>query len=98
MRNLTAISAFFFCIAVANAQYIDIDHSLIRSFKPAFSPELKHIDLDNDGDPDLIRIMLFDSIPAYWIDDDDDMKISDREGDLDNDCLIIDRNNDAFAV
>ena len=32
----------------------------------------------------------------YWIDDDDDMQTTDREGDLDNDCLLIDRNRDGI--
>ncbi len=52
--------------------------------------------MDKDGDPDLIMTVLLDSIPVYWIDDDDDMKPGDREGDLDNDCLIIDRNRDGI--
>ncbi|MEZ4908043.1 MAG: hypothetical protein R2771_10505 [Saprospiraceae bacterium] len=29
-----------------------------------------------------------------WIDDDDDMKYGDIEGDMDNDCLMIDINGD----
>jgi len=67
---------------------------LIRDLKPQFSSAVEYVDLDNDGDPDLIKSTIFDTLAIIWIDDDDDMKISDREGDLDNDCLIIDRNND----
>ena len=96
MKKFHFLLFFFLCFSLANAQEIDINNSLIRSFKPDFSSSLNQIDLDNDGDPDLIQTMLFDSIPMYWIDDDDDMKLADLEGDLDNDCLIIDRNRDGI--
>jgi hypothetical protein len=51
-------------------------------------------DLDKDGDPDILKAFLNDSIPILWIDDDDDMKLEDKEGDTDNDCLLIDKNKD----
>jgi len=57
-------------------------------YKPTF------IDLDNDGDPDVLRSITYKDIPVQWIDDDDDMKWTDLEGDTDNDCLMIDRNRD----
>jgi len=53
-----------------------------------------HIDLDKDGNPDILKAFLNDSIPILWIDDDDDMKWEDKEGDTDNDCLLIDKNKD----
>lgn len=53
-------------------------------------------DLDGDGDPDILKTFVFDSIPVIWIDDDDDMTINDLEGDQDNDCLLIDRNKDGI--
>lgn len=56
----------------------------------------KYLDLDNDKDPDIIFSLLNDSIPVMWIDDDDDMKIGDFEGDIDNDCLCIDKNKDGI--
>jgi hypothetical protein len=55
---------------------------------------IKYEDLDSDGDPDLIYSFINDSIPLIWIDDDDDMKDGDQEGDLDNDCLCIDITKD----
>jgi len=58
--------------------------------------EVKHEDLDGDGDPDLIRAFINDSIPVIWIDDDDDMKWTDFEGDTDNDCLLVDSNRDGI--
>ncbi|GAA4319001.1 hypothetical protein [Compostibacter hankyongensis] len=53
-----------------------------------------YIDLDGDGDPDILKSMTKDSIPVLWVDDDDDMKEGDWEGDTDSDCLLIDRNKD----
>ena len=54
----------------------------------------QYVDLDGDGDPDILKTITVDSIPVMWIDDDDDMKYGDLEGDIDNDCLLIDRNKD----
>jgi hypothetical protein len=54
------------------------------------------VDLDKDGDPDILRALINDSIPIAWLDDDDDMKPGAREGDTDNDCLLIDRNRDGI--
>jgi len=56
--------------------------------------KVTYVDLDKDGDPDMLRAMINDSIPVIWIDDDDDMKNNDIEGDTDNDCLLIDKNKD----
>lgn len=57
---------------------------------------LRYEDLDKDGDPDLIYSFVNDSIPIVWIDDDDDMKPGDLEGDQDNDCLCVDINKDGI--
>jgi hypothetical protein len=61
---------------------------------PLPNGEITFIDLDKDGDPDVMRYEILDGIPIQWIDDDDDMKSSDLEGDMDSDCLMIDRNKD----
>ena len=58
--------------------------------------KINYLDLDKDGDPDILKAMLNDSIPILWIDDDDDMKQGDKEGDTDNDCLLIDKNKDGI--
>ena len=55
-----------------------------------------YIDLDGDGDPDILRTVTANGIPVQWIDDDDDMQYGDLEGDTDNDCLMIDRNKDGI--
>ena len=57
-----------------------------------YKPE--YIDLDNDGDPDIIKSITINDTPVMWIDDDDDMKHGDLDGDTDSDCLLIDRNKD----
>ena len=59
-----------------------------------FKPKLE--DLNGDGKPEAIYSMTGDSVPILWIDDDRDMKWTDIEGDMDNDCLLIDRNKDGI--
>ncbi len=59
---------------------------------PGYKPQ--YIDLDNDGDPDVLKSVTANGVPVMWIDDDDDMKYGDMEGDTDSDCLLIDRNKD----
>ncbi|HTN36407.1 MAG TPA: hypothetical protein VL053_04985 [Arachidicoccus sp.] len=54
----------------------------------------RYIDLDKDGDPDLLISMTKNDIPVMWIDDNDNMKTGDIEGDTNADCLLIDRNKD----
>lgn len=54
------------------------------------------VDLDKDGDPDVIKALLNDNVPVLFIDDDDDMKWTDQQGDTDNDCLLLDRNRDGI--
>jgi hypothetical protein len=53
-----------------------------------------YIDLDGDGDPDVLKTMTPNGFPVQWIDDDDDMKKGDSQGDIDSDCLMVDRNKD----
>jgi len=96
MKKTVLLLAICFSFTLISAQNFGIKNSLIRSFKPEFTSVPKTEDLDNDGDPDLIYSTIFDSIPIIWVDDDDDMKASDREGDLDSDCLLVDRNNDGI--
>jgi hypothetical protein len=64
---------------------------------PPLKPEtIKYIDLDKDGDPDILSYTLENGMGVIWIDDDDDMKYGDLEGDTDSDCLLIDRNRDGI--
>lgn len=65
-----------------------------RLAPPPFGYKPEYIDLDHDGDPDVIKSITINDTPVLWIDDDDDMQYSDLEGDTDNDCLLIDRNKD----
>lgn len=52
------------------------------------------VDLDADGDPDILYSLTRDSTPVAWIDDNDNMRWDDTEGDMVDDCLLIDRNKD----
>lgn len=54
-----------------------------------FTPE--YLDLDGDGKPDAIRSVTSGGRPVLWLDDDGNMREGDLEGDMVNDCLLIDR-------
>lgn len=93
---LVALVISFFT-GISFAQMKSVKESCIGSFRmslpPAdFKPRLE--DLNGDGKPEAIYSMTGDSIPVLWIDDDHDMTWDDLEGDMDNDCLLIDRNRD----
>lgn len=84
---------------VSYAQIKSVKESCIASFRmplppPGFKPKLE--DLNGDGKPEAIYSITGDSVPILWIDDDRDMKWTDIEGDMDNDCLLIDRNKDGI--
>jgi hypothetical protein len=56
--------------------------------------KMEYLDFDKDGDPDALMYKINGDIPVLWIDDDDDMQHEDMEGDMDNDCLCIDKDKD----
>ena len=95
-----SIGLFFWGInSVSHAQMKSVKESCIASFRmplppPGFKPKLE--DLNGDGKPEAIYSMTGDSVPILWIDDDRDMKWTDIESDMDNDCLLIDRNKDGI--
>ena len=57
-----------------------------------FTPE--YLDLNGDGRPDAIRTLTHQDVPVLWLDDDGNMEPGDLEGDMVNDCLLLDRNKD----
>ena len=57
---------------------------------------ISYTDLDEDGDPDVLRAELPNGIWVQWIDDDDDMTRGDWEGDMDSDCVMLDLNQDGL--
>lgn len=61
---------------------------------PGYQP--KYLDLNNDGHPDVMQSVTHNDIPILWLDDDGNMRSGDLEGDMVNDCLLIDRNKDGF--
>ncbi len=65
-----------------------------RLSPPPVGYQVTYLDFDSDGDPDAIRSVTVNDTPVLWIDDDDDMRCGDLEGDTDSDCLMIDRNKD----
>ena len=93
-----AIAMAFFC-GYAKGQNIEPWNKKIllnsyRPVSPANGAVLERIDLDNDGDADVLRYTTGNGFNVQWIDDDDDMLPTDTEGDTDNDCLMVDRDKD----
>lgn len=54
----------------------------------------EYLDLNGDGKPDAIKTITHNDVPVLWLDDDGNLKPGDTEGDMVNDCLLIDRNRD----
>ncbi len=100
LRTTTMILLALCCMSVfsIHAQEPENDSpSLLTPFRillPGPEVTIKYIDIDGDGDPDVLRSSTLHNTPVQWIDDDDDMQEGDLEGDLDSDCLMIDRNKD----
>lgn len=94
MSTILKILLFVFPVLLTGEVFAQ--RSLLNEFRPKYIDSVVHVDLDADGDPDLIKVKLFNGCNAVWVDDDDDMTDKDTEGDLDNDCLLIDRNGDGI--
>jgi len=103
------VHVFLLCTIVSQSALAQTDRSkesahhaprnqqLLTSYRPMFANDFKQIsyeDLDKDGDPDLLKSFINGDTPVMWIDDDDDMLEGDLEGDLDSDCMLVDRNKD----
>lgn len=59
-----------------------------------YTPE--YLDLNSDGKIDAIKTITQGNTPVLWLDDDGNMRYGDTEGDMVNDCLLIDRNKDGL--
>ncbi|MFC1760531.1 hypothetical protein ACFL6U_00440 [Planctomycetota bacterium] len=66
----------------------------LSTFRPLWVEDITYIDLDDDGDPDVLRGTMGNGLPVQWIDDDDDMQEGDLCGDRDSDCIMVDKNKD----
>jgi len=104
MNKLIQLVGVFACMQVMVTQQISAQpvapwntKTLMNSYRilqPMPGTKAEFIDLDNDGDPDLMRYTTSNGFSVQWIDDDDDMKPTDLEGDTDNDCIMADINKD----
>ncbi len=59
------------------------------------SVEVVRLDLDKDGDPDIIE-RWWNGKRVRWFDENDDMKNTDSAGDPAGDCVQVDRDSDGF--
>ena len=91
--------------AVSTAQALPYDQKYwnqklqIEQFRLPLPPvgyQVEYIDLNGDGKPDAIKSVTVNDTPILWLDDDGNMKKGDIEGDMINDCLLIDRNKDGI--
>lgn len=91
--------------AVSTAQALPYDQKYwnqklqIEPFRLPLPPvgyQVEYIDLNGDGKPDAIKSVTVNDTPILWLDDDGNMKKGDIEGDMINDCLLIDRNKDGI--
>ncbi|BEG63621.1 hypothetical protein [Coprobacter fastidiosus] len=91
--------------AVSTAQALPYDQKYwnqklqIEPFRLPLPPvgyQVEYIDLNGDGKPDAIKSVTVNDTPILWLDDDGNMKEGDIEGDMINDCLLIDRNKDGI--
>ena len=91
--------------AVSTAQALPYDQKYwnqklqIEPFRLPLPPvgyQVEYIDLNGDGKPDAIKSVTVNDAPILWLDDDGNMKKGDIEGDMINDCLLIDRNKDGI--
>ena len=101
MKNIFVLLIVFLGLISANTQDLPFRNpqltEIITPFRiplPVNPNDNVYIDLDDDGDPDVLESTIENGIHILWIDDDDDMKTGDIEGDMDNDCVMIDLNND----
>lgn len=95
------LSVIILCLPKVNAQnntsdYWNIQLQIdgLRLPLPPLGYVPKYLDLNGDGKPDAIKSVTRDGIPILWLDDDGNMKDGDLEGDMVNDCLLIDPNKD----
>lgn len=74
-------------------------HSCLTVFRLPPAPSgysLEYLDLNEDGRPDGIRTVTVGDVPVLWLDDDGNMEFGATEGDMVNDCLLLDRNRDGI--
>jgi hypothetical protein len=100
-KLFTQITTIFFLVLnVATAQNVTYRNPQLKEILTPFRMPLidrktiEYVNLDEDKDPDAMKATLVNGKKILWIDDDDDMAIGDVEGDMDNDCLMIDINGD----
>jgi hypothetical protein len=102
--KVTVLICCMYCTAVVSGQ-VAVNkvpgnfNDLLLPLRIPFSGDpvrTSYIDFDKDGDADALKTWIYDSIQVCWIDDDDDMAKGAREGDTDNDCLLVDRNRDGI--
>lgn len=98
MKLKTLIFLFFPVTLFSQTNYWNEKSQLIPWRLPLVSNSnsIEYSDLDRDGDPDILKASILNGIPIMWVDDDDDMKYGDLEGDQDSDCLLIDLNRDGI--
>ena len=72
-----------------------IESDYCKSQLSADKTQVLRVDIDSDGDPDILE-RWFNGKRCRWIDENDDMAPTDLNGDIVADCLQIDSNGDGI--
>lgn len=99
MKKYWFAFALGMCVVSVSAQTYWNTGLKITSLRLPLPPvdyKVEYLDLNNDGTPDAIKSVTRNDTPILWLDDDGNMKVGDIEGDMINDCLLIDRNKDGI--
>lgn len=91
MRVFSIVATIIFSLIILQTK---AQITSLNFYKIVNTAAVTYLDLDYDGDPNIPRSFVNDSIRVQWIDDDDNVRIGDLQGDMDNDCLMSERNQD----
>ena len=96
MKHITlSLALLIACLQMAAQPYWNIN-TRIMPLRVPVGERPEFLDLNNDGRQDAVKSYIRGDIPILWLDEDGNMKAGDIEGDVVNDCLLVDRDKDGI--